>query len=71
MKFSEDADHNFTTDISQLNVSNVEQYSFSGFNGGARTVTINDTIMNNGAIKLIITSDVTANITNVVMRQVF
>ena len=67
LKFSEDADHNFTTDISQLNgVSNIEQYSFSGFNGGARTVTINDTIMNNGAIKLIITSDVTANITNVV-----
>jgi len=66
LKFSEDADHNFTSDIAQLNgVSNVEKYTFSGFSGGARTVTINDTIMNDGAITLQFTSDITANITNV------
>jgi len=64
LKFSEDADHNFTTDISQLNgVSNIEKYSFSAFATG-RTVTINDTIMNNGAITLQFDSTVTANITN-------
>jgi hypothetical protein len=65
LKFSEDADHNFTTDISQLNgISNVEKYSFSAF-ASARTVTINDTIMNNNAITLQFDSTITGNITNV------
>ena len=69
LKFAEDANHDFSAagKITILNnVSNVEAYSFSGFSGGARTVTINDTIMSNGSVTLSITSDVTVNITNVV-----
>jgi Ca2+-binding RTX toxin-like protein len=63
LKFSEAADHDFTASSTLLNgVSNIEKYTFSGLNA-SDTVTINDTVMNNGAITIEFTADV-SNDTN-------
>jgi len=60
LKFSEAVDHDFTASSTLLNgVTNIEKYTFSGLNA-SDTVTINDTVMNNGAI----TIEFTANVSN-------
>jgi hypothetical protein len=57
LRFSEDADHDFTADATILNgVSNIEKYQFTAIDGD--TVTINDTIFNNGAIDIAFTSGI-------------
>jgi len=64
--FTAAANADFTASTTTLNgVSNVEAYSFSGLNA-ADTVTINDAIMNNGAVTMSFTAAVTgaANVLN-------
>ena len=53
LRFSEAANHDFTADVTLLNgVSNIETYQFNALDG-TDTVTINDTIMNNGAVTIV------------------
>jgi len=57
LRFSEDAAHDFTADATTLNgVSNFEKYQFTAID--AKTVTINDTIFNNGSIDIQFTSGI-------------
>jgi len=59
LAFTSAADHDFTASTTLLNgVSNIEAYSFTGLNG-TDTVTINDAIMNNGAVTMSFSSAVT------------
>ena len=59
LTFTAAADADFTASTTTLNgVSNVEAYSFSGLDA-ADTVTINDAIMNNGAVTMSFTAAVT------------
>ncbi len=64
LRFSEAANHDFTSDITLLNgVSGIEQFQFNALDG-TDTVTINDTIMENGAITITFAAANTAD-TNV------
>ena len=64
LRFSEAGNHDFTSDITLLNgVSGIEQYQFNALNG-TDTVTINDTIMENGAVTITFAAAVSAD-TNV------
>jgi len=61
LQFTGAAAADFTSSTTFLNgVTNVEAYSFSGLNG-SDTVTINDSIMQNGAVTLTFTSDVSGS----------
>ena len=61
LKFSEATNHDFTASSTLLNgVSNIEKYAFSGLDG-TDTVTINDTVMNNGSITITFDAAVAAD----------
>jgi Ca2+-binding RTX toxin-like protein len=52
LRFSEDASHDFTADITLFNgVSGIEKFQFNAL-GGTDTITINDTIMENGSVTI-------------------
>jgi len=58
LEFTANANADFTASTTQLSgVSNVEKYTFSGLNN--KTVTINDTVMTNGAVTIEFTSGMT------------
>jgi len=61
LNFTAAADANFTTSTTTLaGVANIEKYTFSGLDG-TDTVTLNDTVMNNSAVTIELTSAVTGN----------
>ena len=61
LAFTSAANHDFTSSTTLLNgVKNVEAYSFTGLDG-SDTVSINDTIMNNGAVSISFSAAVTGS----------
>lgn len=66
LKFTEDANHDFTSSATLFaNISNVETLSFVVGTAGARTITMNDSNIANGAVNVVLgTGSADANIFN-------